>query len=47
MRHAKLTMLLVALAAGATQVALADTVDGEPGGEARQLGSRARRRLGC
>lgn len=29
MRHAKLTMLLVALAAGATQVALADTVDGE------------------
>ena len=30
MRHAKLTMLLVALTAGATQVALADTADGVP-----------------
>lgn len=30
MRHAKLTMLLVAMTAGATQVALADTADGVP-----------------
>jgi UrcA family protein len=30
MRHAKLTILLVALTAGATQVALADAADGVP-----------------